>query len=188
MSRYTFGASGYGRTRLPADETPPSTVADPHDPRHLPPAQKIALLTLRGGGLAQACVSQLRADGAPSPNELDYIALARAGLSLRQSNNRRALTPIGKFRADDLARAIAQASGLHVISYGMSAGARFCRCSCGEFFTSHARAIRDSFTKVIAAGGKHLAHVERRERLTSDVFPEGATKQALREIFSETPR
>jgi hypothetical protein len=93
---------------------------------------------------------------------MDYIALSQAALAMRYSGNRRSLTPIGKYRADDLARAIAQASGIHVISYGMSAGARFCRCSCGEFFTSHATAIRDSFTKVIASGGKHLAHVERR--------------------------
>jgi hypothetical protein len=64
------------------------SVADPHDPRHLPSAQQIALLTLRTGELAQACVSQLRGDGAPSPNELDYIALAQAGLLLRYSGNR----------------------------------------------------------------------------------------------------
>jgi hypothetical protein len=38
------------------------SVADPHDPRHLPSAQQIALLTLRTGELAQACVSQLRGD------------------------------------------------------------------------------------------------------------------------------
>jgi hypothetical protein len=143
--------------------------SDPHDPRHLPPVQQIALLTLRGGELAQACISRLRADGAPSPNELDYISLAQASLSLRYSGNRRSLTPIGKYRADELARAIAAASRIHVISYGMSQGARFCRCSCGEFFTSHATAIRDSFTKVIASGGKHLAHVERRQQ------PEGLT-------------
>jgi hypothetical protein len=135
---------------------------DPHDPRHLPLPQQIALLTLRGGELACACVSRLRAAGAPSPNEMDYIALSQAALAMRYSGNRRSLTPIGKYRADDLARAIAQASGIHIISYGVSAGARFCRCSCGEFFTSHATAIRDSFTKVIAAGGKHLRLVQQR--------------------------
>lgn len=91
-------------------------MSDPHDPRSLPLAQQIALLTLRGTELAQACISRLRADGAPCPSEMDYIALAQASLSMRYSGNRRALTPIGKFRADDLAKAIAHASSLHVIS------------------------------------------------------------------------
>jgi hypothetical protein len=162
MPRYTFGSSGYGRTRLPADETPPSAVADPSDPRHLPPAQQIALLTLRGGELAQACISQLRADGAPGPNEMDYIALSQARLCMRYSGNRRSLTPIGKYRADDLARAIASANAIHVMTYARGNGSWIVRCSCGEFSTSHATAIRDAFTKVIAAGGQHLAHMERR--------------------------
>jgi hypothetical protein len=65
MSRYTFGSSGYSRTRLPAENATAlqshsqgSTLADPHDPRHLPPAQQIALLTLRDGELASACISE----------------------------------------------------------------------------------------------------------------------------------
>jgi len=107
-------------------------------------------------------MSRLRADGAPSPNELDYIALAQAGLSLRQSNNRRSLTPIGKHRADDLARAIATASAIHVITYGRAAHSWFVRCSCGEFSTSHPTAVRDALTKATAAGGKHLRLVESR--------------------------
>ncbi len=171
-SRYTFGSSRYGSTRLPSDEAPIAAVADPSDPRHLPLPQQIALLTLRGGELAQAAVSQLRAAGAPSPNELDYIALSRASLAMRYSGNRRALTPIGKYRADELARSIAAAAGIHVLSFGMSQGARFVRCSCGEFFTSHATAIRDSFTKVIAAGGKHLAFVERRDSASQPEAPQ----------------
>jgi hypothetical protein len=117
-------------------------------------------LTLRGGELAQTCISRLRADGAPSPNELDYIALARAGLSLRYSGNRRSLTPIGKYRADELARAIATASQIHIITYGR-AHSWFVRCSCGEFSTSRPTAVRDALTKATAAGGRHLRLVER---------------------------
>ena len=61
------------------------SAADPSDPRHLPLPQQIALLTVRGGELAQAAISQLRSDGAPSPNELDYIALSQASLAMRYS-------------------------------------------------------------------------------------------------------
>jgi hypothetical protein len=48
----------------------------------------------------------------------------------------RALTPIGKYRADELARAIATASKIHVITRGRAAHSWFVRCSCGEFSTS----------------------------------------------------
>jgi len=41
---------------------------------------------------------------------------------------------------------------------------------------------------VMAEGGQHLRLVEKRERLARDEFPEGATKDALREIFTEAPR
>jgi hypothetical protein len=140
----------------------PLVTRDPHDPRHLPPAQQIALLTIRGGELAQACASQLRAAGAPSPNELDYIALTQAGLALRYSGNRRTLTPVGKYRADELASAIAQASQIHVITYGRAEHSWYVRCSCGEFSTSHPTAIRDALTKATAAGGHHLRLVAKR--------------------------
>lgn len=164
MSRFTFGSNGYARIRVPiADEAPRTTVADPSDPRHLPQVQQIALLTLRGGELAAACISALRADGAPSPNEMDYIALSRASLCMRYSGNRRSLTPIGKHRADELARAIATASAIHVLSYGRAAHSWYVRCSCGEFSASRPTAIRDANTKVMASGGKHLARVERRQ-------------------------
>jgi hypothetical protein len=134
------------------------TVADPSDPRHLPPAQQIALLTLRKGELAQACISALRAGGAPSPSELDYIALSRASLAMRFPNNRRALTPIGKYRADDLARAIASTTDIHICAYGGTAQAWHVRCSCG-FFASSAKAIRDPLSKVMAKATHHLRHV-----------------------------
>lgn len=139
-----------------------SPVPASDDPRSLPLAQQIALLTLRGTELARACISRLRADGAPSPCELDYIALAQARLSMRYSGNRRALTPIGKFRADDIARAIARENSIHVMSYGEGRGFQFVKCSCGEFFTSHATAVPGAALKVVRAGGRHLAHVERR--------------------------
>lgn len=159
MSRYTFGVSGYGRARLPAnDDAPRTTVADPSDPRYLPPAQQIALLTLRGGTLASACISALRAAGAPSPNELDYIALSQARLCVRYSEGRRALTPIGKYRADELARAVATVADIHIFAFGRSPHAWTARCSCG-FFASNATAIRDPLTKAMAAATKHLAHV-----------------------------
>lgn len=152
------------------------TVADPNDSRHLPPPQQIALLTLRGGELACACISALRANGAPSPNEMDYIALSRASLCMRYSGNRRALTPIGKHRADELARAIATASAIHMITHGRSAYAWWVRCSCGEFSASHPDAIRDPLTKVMKAGGQHL-RMERRD--VSKPTPEN---------FSEAPQ
>jgi hypothetical protein len=159
-----LSSKSHSITPSSAEEWSVAGPSDPHDPRHLPPAQQIALLTLRTGELAQACVSRLRADGAPSPNEMDYIALAQAGLSLRYSDNRRSLTPIGKYRADELAHAIAAASQIHVITYGRAAHSWFVRCSCGEFSASHPTAIRDPLAKVIASGGKHLAHVRRREQ------------------------
>jgi hypothetical protein len=178
MTRYTFGSSSYSRARLPAndDAAATSTVADAHDPRHLLPAQQIALLTLRKGELAQACISALRAGGAPSPSELDYIALSRASLCIRQSNNRRALTPIGKYRADELARAIAATSDIHVCVYGRTPGAWHVRCSCG-FFASNAAAIRDPLTKVMAQATHHLRHVGK-------LPPAEARDAAKREIFA----
>jgi hypothetical protein len=137
-------------------------MSDPRDPRSLSPPQQIALLTLLGGELAEACISRLRADGAPSPSEMDYIALAQASLSMRYSGNRRALTPIGRYRATDLAKAIARASSMHVVTYGEGRGFRFVKCSCGEFFASHATRIAGADLKVMRAGGRHLEHVERR--------------------------
>jgi hypothetical protein len=128
------------------------------DPRQLPPPQQIALLTLRKGELADACISALRAEGAPSPNEMDYIALSQAALAMRYSGNRRQLTPLGKLRADSLARAIATASEIHVCAYGRTPGAWHVRCSCG-FFASSPHAIRDPLTKVMAQATHHLRHV-----------------------------
>lgn len=161
MTRYTIGSSNFTRTRLPANDEPApgtTTIADPHDPRNLPLPQQIALLTLRKGELAQACISALRANGAGSPNEMDYIALSRASLCVRQSNNRRALTPRGKYRADELARAIATTTDIHVCTYGATPGAWHVRCSCG-FFASSPNAIRDPLTKVMAKATMHLEHV-----------------------------
>jgi hypothetical protein len=120
----------------------------------------------------------LRAGGAPSPNELDYIALSRASLCARQSNNRRSLTPVGKYRADELARAIAAATDIHVCVYGRTPGAWHVRCSCG-FFASNAAAmaIRDPLSKVMAAATHHLRHVDKLP------VPE-ARDAAKREIFA----
>lgn len=158
------------------------TAPDPHDARHLPLPQQIALLTLRHGELAQACISALRAHGASSPNELDYIALTKAGLCLRYSAARRSLTPVGRCRADALAKAIATASGIHVCAYGRAAHSWYVRCSCG-FNVSHPNAIRDPLTKVMAAAGKHLAHMGQRK--AADELPVKGAQEALREIFAE---
>lgn len=167
------------------------TAPDPHDPRQLPLPQQIALLTLRGGELALACISRLRSEGASSPSELDYIALTQARLALRHSNNRRMLTPIGKHRADSLARAIAQASAIHVVSHGRSNHGWVLRCSCGEFSASRPDAMREALGKVMAAGGRHLRAVSEKPPAPVadliDQVPEGSTKQALREIFGEPP-
>lgn len=132
----------------------------------LPTAQHVAILLLRKSDLSLACVSKLRELHAPHPTEVDYLALAQAGLIMRSPAGVRMLTPIGKCAADSLALEISRKHQLHVFTYDRSAsgGAWFVRCSCG--FSTSTGNFHGAMTRLVGAAQQHLKHIERRKMLT----------------------
>lgn len=120
--------------------------------------QQLALLTLLGGDLAQASADALRVQGCGPMSSADFIALQQAGLAIRLTRlNKLVLTPIGKFRARDLARPIAVAAHIHVETYGRcpNGGAYYVRCSCGRFTVYKSHAIKGAMAKLANAVEAH---------------------------------
>lgn len=164
MSRYTRLPRSVTelRARFDADRSPaavaPSTpVTTAAGELVLTPGQKQALLKLRGSELCTAILDELRKRGEFVATTRDHYALEHAGLAINKGSFH-VLSPIGRWRADAVARTLATAAGLHIITYDYDRpGAARASCNCG-WSTFRTRAIKSFVTSLGSDATAHLLH------------------------------
>ena len=126
----------------------------------LTPGQKIALLKMRRSDWTKAICTKLKELRRGDCGAGDYYALARIGLAIHKGS-RHVLTEQGRWRADEVAREIAKAAGLHVITYDFGGPGRPAQamCLCG-FRAFNSRHSATNFVQAIGRAGRaHLEHV-----------------------------
>lgn len=95
--------------RAPAEPAPVETPVT----SDFTPGQTLAMLTMRRSDLGNAVLAKLKASTARATVE-DYQDLMTLGYALRQADGFHRLTPRGHFKANDLARALAEQLGIPI--------------------------------------------------------------------------
>lgn len=128
-------------------------------PTTLPIGQQLALLAMRRSKLSLACHDEIkRRDGAL---RYDFPGLRAALLAIRNpESGYHDLTPRGRWKANQLAQALAQSLPVHYVTMG---GDRWndytVRCSCGTFSASVSRKERDPYSVMARYAAEHLIAV-----------------------------
>lgn len=129
-------AAALANLNLIPRQPPPSVGATYVLPLDLPVGQKIALLTVRGGAIANAIAAHLREMSAPEPEAADWEALVAAGRVTGHEGARR-ITPSGLWAAGGILRDYARKFGIHAVSLSTVSRPR-ATCSCGWSAADHA--------------------------------------------------
>jgi hypothetical protein len=160
MSRYTRLTRSVTELRaFSADRSPaanPSAVPmSAAGELVLTPGQKQALLKLRGSELCTAILDELRKRGEFVATTRDNYALEHVGLAINKGSFH-VLSPVGRWRAEAVARTLATAAGLHIITYDYDRpGAARASCNCG-WSTFRTRAIKSFVMSLGRDATEHL--------------------------------
>lgn len=127
----------------------------------LTPGQQVALLKMRKSDWSKAVLKHIAALDQDRCDGADFRSCAEIGLAINKGSYHVLSNP-GRWRADQLARAIAKANGMHVISTEIpkpsSGFAPQVRCTCG-FQVRVSRYVPGWENQLSRAGHGHLRHV-----------------------------
>lgn len=140
------------------DQQEALTAATYVRPADLPIGQKLALLTMRRGELAEEVLAACKECLIHPPRLHHFRALVEGGYAIRPGQYHR-LTPMGSSAANDVARAMARQLGIHRFTTG---GGRFYHtlyCTCG-YSGSHSRNEGHWESAQMRMMSRHLAEVE----------------------------
>ncbi len=135
----------------------------------LPLGQRIALVTMRRGELAEKILDACKQMQAPSPHYGEFHKLVEQGYATRNGHYHR-LTHKGVVAADDIAQALAKQLGIHHFIPGGSRFYHTLRCTCG-WSTTHSRNEGHWPSAMMRMQSRHIASVDAMEGLRTALAP-----------------
>ncbi len=141
---------------MSADRFHTHTASTSNSP--LSEGQQLALLVMRRSDLSKAVLGRLVQARTPGPAGRHFYEVARMELAIHQGSFHQ-LTPRGRYEAERIAREIARALELHVVTYDLGGPGRAARASCSCCWSVfRTRAISSYLVMLSRDADRHLRH------------------------------